>query len=207
MLPQPPSPTLLARPGLDVAVRLLVGAGVAACCGNWPGLRAWGEAARDRRRPRADLEETLLQGVLFSGFPRIVTAFEHLAAVWPAPAVPTGGGLPAGEQRAAGERLFAAIYGENTAAVAAMLRGFHADFHDFVLEAAYGRILTRPHLDPKTRELLATGLLAATEQPRQFAGHARGARRFGAGDEELREVLATVFDDERVIAQWLQRTR
>lgn len=207
MLPQPPSAALLARSGLDIAVRLLVGAGVAACCGNWSALRAWSEAARDRGRPRADLEETLLQGVLFSGFPRIVTAFEHLAAVWPAPTAPAGGGLPAGEQRAAGERLFAAIYGENSAAVAAMLRGYHADFHDFVLEAAYGRILTRPHLAPQTRELLATGLLAATDQPRQFAGHARGARRFGASDGQLREVLATVFDDERAIAHWLARTR
>ncbi len=198
---------LLARPGLPAADRLRIGAAIAIWRGDWPALRAWAEAARDRQRPRADFEEVLLQAVLFCGFPRVVTAFEHLAAAWPAPVPPAGGALPTAEQRAAGERLFAAIYGANTAAVDAMLRGCHAEFHDFVLSTAYGRILTRPHLDPRARELVAVALLAVMDQPRQFTGHARGARHFGVTATELREALAMVFDDAGVVDAWVHRAR
>ena len=73
---------------------------------------------------------------------------------------------------AAGDALFAGIYGRNEGAVRTLLRNCHQEFHDFVLQAAYGRILTRPHLDPRRRELIAVAVLAAQEQVRQFAGHA-----------------------------------
>jgi alkylhydroperoxidase/carboxymuconolactone decarboxylase family protein YurZ len=197
--------SLLARPGLAPRLRTLIGAAVAVWRGDWPRLRAWIDAGRTLSQPRADFEETLLQAVLFCGFPRAVTAFEQLHAGWPAPAPPSGGGLPVAEQAAAGHALFAGVYGDNAAAVEAMLRGFHADFHAFVLDVAYGRVLARPHLPPKERELLAIALLAAQDQPRQFAGHTRGARRFGATELELRETLSTVFADAAVVEVWLRR--
>lgn len=184
---------LLARPGLPPALRLLVLALTATWRGDWSTLAACARKARDAGRPRQDFEETLLQAVLFAGFPRVVTAFETLNEVWPTTSPPTGGALPVAEQAAAGNALFAAIYGRNEAAVHAMLRSCHADFHDFVLEAAYGRVLSRPWLSPRDRELLACGVLAAQDQLRQFAGHARGAVQLGSSRDELREVLATVF--------------
>lgn len=184
---------LLARSGLPPALRLLVLGLAAVWRGDWPTLAACARRGRAAGQPRQDFEETLLQAVLFAGFPRVVTAFETLAGVWPATTPPTGGALPAAEQAAAGRALFAAIYGRNEAAVHGMLRGFHAEFHDFVLDAAYGRILSRPGLPARIRELLACGVLAAQDQLRQFAGHARGALHLGATREELREVLATVF--------------
>jgi 4-carboxymuconolactone decarboxylase len=198
---------LLDRDGLDAGVRVLVVAAVAIWCGDWPRLRGAARAARQRNRPRADLEETLLQAVLFCGFPRVVTAFEQLGDAWPAPQPPTGGALPAAEQGPAGRALFAGIYGKNAAAVEAMLRGFHTDFHAFVLEAAYGRVLARPHLSPRVRELIAVGLLAAQDQLRQFAGHARGALHFGASKAELREVLVTALGDVPTVDAWFARIR
>jgi AhpD family alkylhydroperoxidase len=141
--------------------------------------------------------------VLFCGFPRVVTAFEQLGQAWPVPEPPHGGGLPAGERTAAGHALFAAIYGKNDAPVRAMLRRCHGEFHDFVLEAAYGRILARPGLPPHTRELLAVAALAAQGQERQFVAHARGALGFGSTRDELREVLVTVFGDAEDVGTWL----
>jgi alkylhydroperoxidase/carboxymuconolactone decarboxylase family protein YurZ len=135
----------------------------------------------------------------------VVTAFEQLQAGWPSAAPPAGGGVPDAEQAAAGRALFAGVYGNNATAVDAMLRGFHADFHAFVLDVAYGRVLARPHLPPKERELLAIALLAAQDQPRQFAGHARGAMHFQATAAELRETLWTVFADDAVVDAWLRR--
>ena len=170
-------------------------------------MQACAESARGRGDARADFEETLLQAVLFCGFPRVVTAFETLSAAWPVATAPAGGALPQAEQAAAGQALFAGIYGQNTAAVDAMLRGFHADFHAFVFEVAYGRILTRPRLSARERELLAVGLLAAQDQVRQFAGHARGALHFGANRTELREVVVSALGETTAVDTWCARIR
>lgn len=202
-----PIDALLARPGLPPRTRVLVGVAVAIWRGQWQTMREWLLAAQRLGQPRADLEETLLQAVLFCGFPRVVTAFEHLGELWPAANPPAGGALPPDEQAAAGRRLFATIYGRNTGPVDELLRACHADFHAFVLDVAYGRILARPHLDARQREILAVAMLAAQDQPRQFAGHARGARHCGATATELREAVVTAFADGPEVAAWLQRLR
>ncbi len=198
---------LLLRDGLSPQIRLMVLTITAVWRADWDCLQACTHAAAARALPSQDLEETLLQAVLFCGFPRVVTAFEQLGEVWPAATPPAGGGLPPVEQGPAGLALFAGIYGPNQDAVAAMLRGFHQDFHDFVLEAAYGRVLTRPHFGPRMRELLAVGALAAQNQLRQFVGHARGAMHFGSTKAELRETLVTVFGDAPQVDQWMSRLR
>jgi 4-carboxymuconolactone decarboxylase len=196
---------LLRRDGLPPPIRLMVLALASVWRGDWGRLRECAQHAMAQRQPRQDFEETLLQAVLFAGFPRAVTAFEVLAEAWPATAPPTGGALPPAEQAAAGQALFAAIYGRNEAAVHTMLRGFHGEFHDFVLESAYGRVLSRPGLTPRVRELLATGVLAAQDQLPQFVGHARGALHFGATRIELQEVLVTVLGSLEQAESWLRR--
>ena len=198
---------LLQRAGLLPELRLLVITAVAIWRADWPELQQAAELGRQRGQPRADFEEVLLQAVLFCGFPRVVTAFEQLESVWPATTPPGGGGLPPAEQAAAGRALFAGIYGRNTQAVHSLLAGFHQEFHDFVLQAAYGRILTRPHLDATRRELLAVAMLAAQGQERQLLGHARGARNFGATDAQLHEVLVTALRDEAAATSWFARVR
>jgi 4-carboxymuconolactone decarboxylase len=175
--------------------------------GDWSAFAAAATALRADDTPRADLEETLLQAVLFAGFPRVVTAFEHLNRTWPSVAAPAGGGLPPAEQAAAGRALFAAIYGKNDLAVRNLLRDCHQEFHDFVLEAAYGRILTRPGLPPRERELLACAALAAQQQDRQFVAHARGALQFGASREELAAVTQLAQPDADAAAALLRRVR
>lgn len=202
-----PLDDLLARAGLDPALRLLVAAGVAVWRGDWAQLEQCATAAQRRGRPRADLEEVLLQAILFCGFPRVVTAFEHLTAAWPAERPPRGGGLPAAARPAAAAALFEQIYGRNTAAVHDMLRDYHEELHDFVLDAAYGRILSRPGLDARTREIVAVGLLAAQGQVRQFVGHARGAMHLGATADELREALVTALGDGAEVDRWRARLR
>jgi alkylhydroperoxidase/carboxymuconolactone decarboxylase family protein YurZ len=196
---------LLARPGLDPTLRLLAVSLVAIWRADWATLREAARAGAGRGLARADFEEMLLQAVLFCGFPRVVTAFEEFTAEWPATAPPAGGAVPPERQGAAGRELFDAIYGRNAEMVRALLGSFHADLRGFVLEVAYGRILARPGLSGRVRELLAIAALAASDQRRQYAGHARGALHLGATREELREVLATVFEDDAEVGAWLQR--
>ncbi len=192
--------------GLDPRLRRLIAAKIAASRADWTGLATAIQETRLAAGSRADLEETLLQGTLFYGFPRTVTAFESLQREWPTPVAPSGGGLPATEHAAAGARLFAAIYGENSASVLGMLRSFHADFADFVLEAAYGRVLARPGLPPRERELLAVGALAALEQIPQLVAHARGAIGFGARLDEVQEAITLAVGAGRA-AELMRRIR
>jgi 4-carboxymuconolactone decarboxylase len=185
---------------LEALCRTIVAAGR----GDWDGLQATLQSAGAAAMPRPAFEETLLQAVLFSGFPRVVSAFEVLNRAWPPAAPPSGGSLPCERQAAAGRELFAAIYGNNDAAVRAMLASFHREFHDFVLEAAYGRILTRPGLDAGTRELLAVAALASLDQKPQLVAHARGALRFGRSRTEVAAAIRCGTADAQA-AETLQR--
>lgn len=198
---------LLARPGLSPRLRLLVLVKIAARHGDTERLATLIAHAQAQPLDRADLEETLLQGVLFHGFPRTVTAFGTLAEHWPADPPTAGGGLPRERWNDAGRELFDAIYDHNADAVHSMLRGYHPDLHDFVLESAYGRVLSRPGLAPHDRELLAVGSLAAMGQIPQMIAHARGARRFGVSREAVQEAMFTALGDAAAVAEHMQRVR
>ena len=196
----------LSRPGLAPQLRAIVAVAAATWRADWPLVASWVARSRALGQRRSDLEETLLMCVLFCGFPRAITAWGHLAAAWPTEPSPAGGALPAEQQHAAGRALFSEIYGRNDAQVREMLRSHHQELHDFVLDAAYGRILTRPGLCALSRELVAVGILATEDQPRQFAGHARGARNLGATTAQLEEVLWTTFDgDQQRAAPWIAK--
>jgi len=198
-------PSLLARPGLDAGTRHLLLLQSSIWPADWPGFVAVLRSAMSRGVARPDVEEMLLQATLFFGFPRLVSAFEQLQAVWPVSPPPAGGGLPPAQQAAAGRELFAAIYGRNDAAVRTLLGSFHGEFRDFVLQAAYGRILTRKGLPERTRELLAVAALAVMAQVPQLVAHARGALHFGASRDELHEALITVLGSGRATDDLLRR--
>ena len=92
--------------------------------------------------------------------------------------------------------MFDTIYGGNSQPVRAMLESMHLELHDFVLQVAYGRILTRPRLQPQVRELLAISALETLGQAPQLIAHARGALNFGATETEVRESIFTTCRDD-----------
>lgn len=195
-----PIAALFARPGLDAPVRAIALAQVATARGDWHALLAVVRATRAHGCARAVLEEGFLQGVLFYGFPRTITAFEVLQREWPTADPPSGGNLPTTSQPPAGRALFRAIYDRNADAVEAMLLSYHGELRDFVLDVAYGRILTRPALAARERELIAVAVLAAMDQTPQLVAHARGALRFGASETAVREALwSALAPDEAAV--------
>ncbi len=195
---------LLARQGLSAGERILIRAQALIWPGRWEELAACFVRARDDGVPRSHLEELLLQAILFCGFPRVIRAFRVFAEVWPAEQPPTGGAVPLQKQAHAGRELFATIYQENTESVRAMLRSYHGELHDFVLDTAYGRILSRQGLPPRTRELIAVAALAVMDQIPQLVAHGRGALNFGADGEQVFEAIYTALQDAEE-ARRLQR--
>jgi AhpD family alkylhydroperoxidase len=212
---------LLARTGLAAPERLLVLAKVAIWPGDLRRLTACVRRARDLAMPRVHLEEVMLQAVLFCGFPRVINAFKVLHEEWPpvglrdaaepgagigcAAGDPDGGGLPPADRRPAGDALFDTIYGEHAEAVRSMLLSYHGELHEFVLDTAYGRILSRPALSPRVRELMAIGVLAHTDQVPQLVAHGRGALRFGADHHQVREAIFSGTEDADYADTMLRR--
>ena len=66
------------------------------------------------------------------------------------------------------------------------------DLHRFVMDFVYGEVYAGEILDPKTRALCTVAMLATGGQQLQLGVYIRAARRLGAGEEEIREVLRQV---------------
>ncbi|MAE47218.1 MAG: hypothetical protein CMJ86_10045 [Planctomycetes bacterium] len=173
-----------AAPGLTLETERLVRLTIAICQGDWHSLRILRREAPPGE-PDRGWREALLQSHLFAGIPRMVEACAVLLAE---------GGLdscgpeeieaqPIDPER--GQRLFDEIYGDTGPAVTEALARAHPEILAITLDHAYKRVLSRPGLAGATRELLAVGALAAGNQRRQLASHARGALRLGALPEEI----------------------
>jgi alkylhydroperoxidase/carboxymuconolactone decarboxylase family protein YurZ len=157
-------------------------------------LGRWEELARIRRdapegEPDRAWREAILQTHLFAGFPRTIEAFEVLKRAG-------GIGAPEADELDAcvadGHLLFDRIYAELAGGVRARIAGFHPELAGWILEHAYGRVLSRGGLSADRRELLAVVALALTGQERQLMSHLRGAVRCGATPEEVSGALEVV---------------
>jgi 4-carboxymuconolactone decarboxylase len=60
------------------------------------------------------------------------------------------------------------------------------------MEFVYGEVYAGDVLDPKTRALCTVAMLACLDQQLQLGVYVRAARRQGASEEEVREVLRQV---------------
>ena len=73
------------------------------------------------------------------------------------------------------------------------LNALHPDLAVWIVRDGYGRVLSRPGLTARERELLAVAALAALGGlEKQLESHVRGARRVGASEAEIRAVLKAV---------------
>jgi 4-carboxymuconolactone decarboxylase len=66
---------------------------------------------------------------------------------------------------------------------------FSRPVQEMITEYAWGKVWSRPGLDPKTRSMLNLAMLTALNRPHEFAGHVRGAVAYGVTEEEMQEVL------------------
>jgi 4-carboxymuconolactone decarboxylase len=153
------------------------------------------------------VEEVILQSHLFVGFPDALNAL----GVWrevshlPAPP-PLGEDAELWERR--GEAVCHAVYGSNYLKLRDNVRALHPDFEGWMVIGGYGRVIGRPGLELRTRELCIAALLAVWNVPRQLHSHLRGALNAGATvaevDEAVEIACGFVSPDaaERVRALW-----
>jgi 4-carboxymuconolactone decarboxylase len=66
------------------------------------------------------------------------------------------------------------------------------ELHRYIIDFVYGEVYAGDTLDPKTRALCTVAMLAALGQQLQLGVYVRAARRQGASEAEIREVLRQV---------------
>ncbi len=186
---------------------------VATVDGREPATRRHYSAALATGESRVRLLEVARMAHLFCGFPRAIQGLRQLETALaeiassrrsiPPKAPARVASRTRVADRARGRALFRKIYGAASDAVIVRLDAVAADYSNWVLEDAYGRVLTRAGLEGRERELLAVAALAALDCPAQLKSHLRGARRLGATRSQLAAALAALTHE--VPAQRLTR--
>src|SRR5438128_1972906 len=192
---------------LDTKTIALVRVAAAIAKGEDAALRNRMIAARGAAVPALWIEELLLQSLLNVGYPLTLVAF----AVWREVAGPV---QDAGEPIAhavwpqwveRGAKACTEVYGRTYHKLLLNLRGLHPALEPLVVVDAYGKVLGRPGLDSKRRELCTLAAIAMLNAPRQLHAHLRGALNTGSTREEVDTVLAVVEGDltaERALKVW-----
>jgi 4-carboxymuconolactone decarboxylase len=156
------------------------------------------------------VEELILQSHLFSGFPRALNAAREWrrASGRHAPnGDPDADPAPARVRAwyARGQATCSTVYGATYERLRANIRDLHPALDAWMVVDGYGKVLGRPQLDLRTRELCIVAVCAVGEQDRQLHAHLHGAINAGASPTDVDVVLDLVA--ERVSADAGRRYR
>ena len=189
-----------AGPGLDAQTAALVRVAAAVARGTVPELKARFAAAREARVPGLWIEELLLQSLLVAGYPLALVAFGAWRGVGgPAPVEGDGAEDLAHADwqswAARGAAVCREVYGRAYHKLLVNLRALHPALEDLVLVDAYGKVIARPGLDLKRRELCTVATTAVLGTAEQLHSHLRGALNTGAEPREVEAVLALIDGD------------
>ena len=143
------------------------------------------------------VEEVVLQSYLFAGFPRALNAAREWRRI-------SGRSAPATDERedfdnasrwrAEGERTCAIVYGPFYERLRHNIRQLHPALDAWMIVEGYGKVLSRPALDLKRRELCVVTACAMARQDRQLHSHLHGAMHAGASPAEVAAALDSIAD-------------
>jgi 4-carboxymuconolactone decarboxylase len=166
------------------AVRALIAMCAAVGARNRAAMSITIDAAADAADV-AEAEEALLQSYLFVGFPVALQAL----AMW---RERTGNTAPEKARREdckkwypRGEKVCETVYAGQYGRLRENIAKLHPDMERWMLEEGYGKVLGRPGLDLKVRELCIIGVLVGLDAPQQLFSHLRGALNAGATTDEV----------------------
>jgi 4-carboxymuconolactone decarboxylase len=157
---------------------------------------------RAARVDAAAAEEVLLQSYLFLGYPVALNALGLWRRRTGRPATVTGMEL-AGEPGEAegpslwverGEAVCRAVYDDHYEALRELMARIHPELDRWAVVEGYGKVLGRPGLELRVRELCVAALLSGTTATRQLHSHLRGCLNVGASPDEVETMLDTIRD-------------
>lgn len=159
-------------------------------------VRAMMSDAVDEVDPVA-VEEIILQSYLFAGFPRALNAARawRMVSERPAPADDEHATVDDLEQwRERGEETCRIVYGDMYEKLRENIRQLHPALDEWMIIDGYGKVLSRPYIDLRTRELCVVAACATSGQQRQLHSHLHGALNAGSSAVEIGAVLDALSD-------------
>ena len=143
------------------------------------------------------VEEVLLQSYLFAGFPRALNAAREWRRI-------SGRAAPESDEgenfdnaprwRTEGETTCATVYGPFYERLRHNIRQLHPALDAWMIVDGYGKVLSRPILDLRRRELCVVAACALARQDRQLHSHLYGALHAGASRVEVQDAIDSVAD-------------
>lgn len=192
----PPDRMTSSLSGIDDATKHLVRAAAAIAGADEGKIRQVLEQAVGTVA-NGDMDEVILQSYLFAGFPRALNAARSWRALSGAPA-------PASDKSAElrndsdwierGEVTCRIVYGESYDLLRENIRALHPALDAWMITDGYGKVLSRPQLSLRVRELCIVAACAAAGQQRQLHSHLHGALNSGATREEVSSTLDSLED-------------
>ncbi len=159
-------------------------------------MRAMMSDAVDEVDPVA-VEEIILQSYLFAGFPRALNAARAWRAVSERRAPSDDEHATVNdleEWRERGEETCRVVYGKMYEKLRANIRELHPALDEWMIIDGYGKVLSRPNVDLRTRELCVVAACATSGQQRQLHSHLHGALNAGSNAAEIGAVLDALND-------------
>lgn len=179
---------VLQRPGLDRKTRLLCFVSLLTAQGHKNFLKGFIRAARDAGCTPQELYEVILQNYLFAGYPAAIEGFKVFReVVQEKPKMAIEG--DAQQWKSRGLALGRQVYSEEFERLMTHLRGLSPELAEWMVVEGYGKVLSRPGLGAKERELCAIATLLVSGWERQLRSHIRGALNVGATVAEVEEVI------------------
>jgi 4-carboxymuconolactone decarboxylase len=143
------------------------------------------------------VDEVILQSYLFAGFPRTLNAARmwRAASGVRAPLADDGASARHAEEwERNGEATCEVVYGASYELLRRNVRELHPALDAWMITDGYGKVLSRPALDLKRRELCVVAACAAAGQQRQLHSHLHGAINSGASAKEVSATLEVLSD-------------
>jgi 4-carboxymuconolactone decarboxylase len=143
------------------------------------------------------VEEIILQSYLFAGFPRTLNAMRMWRVVSERPAPDTDPEAAAEDfdlWRRRGASTCAVVYGKSYEKLRQNVCELHPALDEWMIVDGYGKVLSRPGVDLRTRELCVVAACAVSGQQRQLHSHLHGALNSGSSVGEIGAVLDALGD-------------
>jgi 4-carboxymuconolactone decarboxylase len=151
--------------------------------------------------------EMTLQSYLFVGFPRMLTAAESFREVFPKFSVQLVEEVSPNkveDWKIRGLELCQKVYSENYEKLKNRVKLFSPEIFEWMILEGYGKVLSRPGLDIKARELGIVACLIIDNRPTQLFSHIRGALNVGV---EVDLIAAVTGDVENIFGVESQTAR
>jgi 4-carboxymuconolactone decarboxylase len=143
------------------------------------------------------VDEVILQSYLFAGFPRTLNAarmWRNVSGIGAPQSDESASSANAAKWKQQGEATCAIVYGRSYEMLRNNVRGLHPALDEWMVTDGYGKVLSRPGLDLKRRELCIVAACAAAGQQRQLHSHLHGAVNSGAVPDEVYATLDALAD-------------